>query len=32
VAVPLGVIVAWLGLAWVARAIKLLRQRPDAGA
>jgi cardiolipin synthase len=32
VAVPLGVIIAWLGLAWVARAIKLLRQRPDTGA
>jgi cardiolipin synthase len=32
VAVPLGVIIAWLGLAWVARALKLLRRRPDAGA
>jgi cardiolipin synthase A/B len=32
VAVPLAVIIAWLGLAWVARALKLLGRRPDAGA
>jgi cardiolipin synthase len=32
IAVPLGVIIAWLGLAWVARALKLLGRRPDPGA
>jgi hypothetical protein len=28
---PIGVIVAWLGIAWAIRAVKLLRQRPEEG-
>jgi hypothetical protein len=29
IAIPFGVLIAWLGLAWAARAWKLLRQRPS---
>jgi len=31
VAAPIGVIVAWLGLAWSVRAVKLLWKRPEDG-